>query len=120
MERTIRGGPRRSIRTGRARRTFGCGDQLQYRLSESDAPIWGNGSDFDNAILQHAFRQHGLRWPYWRNRCLRSLRGVVLDLYPQCANETPPFEGLKHHSMDDARHEARQLVVFLDILNRHF
>jgi len=71
---------------------------LQAWLTLNPYPIWGNGSDFDNAQLQHAFSQLGLRWPYHRNRCLRSLRGLVLDLYP---NTQIPRAGLTARRLAD-------------------
>lgn len=80
-------------------------------LQENPYPIWGNGADFDNAILSHAFNVEGLKWPYYRNRCLRTLRGVVKDLgYP-----LPPltFEGIKHVAIDDALYEAKELALLM-------
>lgn len=79
-------------------------------------PIWGNGSDFDNAQLQDAFKQQGLRWPYWRNRCLRSQRGLVLDLYPDTKLAEFPANKIKHHALHDAEHEAEALAVLLHTL----
>lgn len=89
---------------------------LQTWLSLHPYPIWGNGSDFDNAQLQHAFTQLGLRWPYWRNRCLRSLRGLVLDLYPDTQLPEFPADKIKHHALHDAEHEAAVLAVLLHTL----
>ncbi len=79
-------------------------------------PIWGNGSDFDNAQLKHAFDQLGLRWPYHRNRCLRSLKGLVLDMYPD--TQLPPFPAnkIKHHALHDAEHEADVLATLINVL----
>lgn len=104
--------------TQEGREDLGCVViELNHWLAESDAPIWGNGSDFDNAILRHAFGQHGLAWPYRRNRCLRSLRGVLQDL-ELSPSPTPEFEGVKHRAMDDARHEARELAALLHALTQ--
>lgn len=89
---------------------------LQTWLQLNPYPIWGNGSDFDNAQLQHAFTQHGLRWPYWRNRCLRSLRGTVLQLYPNTQLPDFPADKVKHHALHDAEHEAEVLAVLLRTL----
>lgn len=89
---------------------------LQAWLQINPYPIWGNGSDFDNAQLQHAFTQHGLRWPYWRNRCLRSLRGTVLQLYPNTQLPDFPADKIKHHALHDAEHEAEVLAVLLKTL----
>jgi len=86
---------------------------LQAWLALNPYPIWGNGSDFDNAQLQHAFTQLGLRWPYWRNRCLRSLRGLVLDLYPDTQLPEFPSDKIKHHALHDAEHEADVLAALL-------
>nr|WP_294864382.1 3'-5' exonuclease [uncultured Pseudogulbenkiania sp.] len=76
-------------------------------------PIRGNGSDFDNAILQHAFQQHGLRWPYWQNRCLRSLKGDVNQLNPDLKLPEWPEHLTKHVAIDDAEYEAHVLAVLL-------
>jgi len=83
-------------------------------LQDNPYPIWGNGSDFDNAILQHAFNAEGLQWPYYRNRCLRTLRGVAKDL----GYTLPPltFEGTKHVARDDAIHEAEELKLLMDAI----
>lgn len=82
-------------------------------------PIWGNGSDFDNAQLQHAFDQLGLRWPYHRNRCLRSLKGLVLDMYPGTQLPTFPANKIKHHALHDAEHEADVLATLINVLGAH-
>lgn len=40
--------------------------------------IWGNGADFDNAILQVAYGALGLKpaWEFWNNRCYRTLKSL--------------------------------------------
>ncbi|MDR0249986.1 MAG: 3'-5' exoribonuclease [Burkholderiales bacterium] len=72
------------------------------------APIWGNGSDFDNRILGNAFRQHGMEWPYSRNACLRTLRHIVGG-----ERYTPPVERIKHIAINDAMNEAEELLYLL-------
>lgn len=89
---------------------------LQAWLSLNPYPIWGNGSDFDNAQLQHAFNQHGLRWPYHRNRCLRSLKGLALDMYPGTQLPAFPANKIKHHALHDAEHEADVLATLINVL----
>jgi len=69
--------------------------------------IWGNGSDFDNAILACAYGAAGrpLPWKFWNNRCYRTLknlwdpRGIMLDR-----------SGTYHNALDDAKTQARHLV----------
>lgn len=89
---------------------------LQAWLQLNPYPIWGNGSDFDNAQLQHAFNQHGLRWPYRRNRCLRSLRGLMTELYPNTPLPSFPPDKIKHHALHDAEHEADVLAKLLEAI----
>lgn len=65
--------------------------------------IWGNGSDFDNAILQYLYRHVELEvpWKFWNNRCFRTLSSEFKDLYPK------PFRnGTYHNALDDARFQA--------------
>ncbi len=87
---------------------------LSFMLQKQPYPIWGNGSDFDNRILQHAFNQYELHWPYRLNRCLRTLKNEVCRLKPDL--KLPAFEGIRHIAINDARHEARELKVLTDVL----
>lgn len=63
--------------------------------------VWGNGADFDNAILAHLYRALGepLPWEFWNNRCFRTLK----SLNP---GHEPPRAGLHHDALADARHQA--------------
>jgi exodeoxyribonuclease VIII len=74
--------------------------------------VWGNGSSFDNVILRSAYAAFGdeAPWPFWADRDLRTL----LHLYPE-AKRAVAFEGIQHHALHDARHEARQLVAALEM-----
>lgn len=65
--------------------------------------MWGNGSDFDNVILANACKLVGmdLPWPFWNNRCFRTLKNEWGKYVPQ-----PEFIGIKHNAKDDAVHEA--------------
>lgn len=64
--------------------------------------VWGNGSDFDNAILMAGYDAVGLEvpWPFWNNRCYRTLKNLV-------RLEPHEFVGEKHNALDDARNQAR-------------
>lgn len=69
-----------------------------------DVEIYGNGSDFDNAILAaaaHAAHVE-LAWPFWRNRCYRTLK----ERAPQVAIRR---EGTHHNALDDACSQAEHL-----------
>lgn len=80
-------------------------------LAPVEPLVWGNGSSFDNVILGSAYQRAGipLPWKFWNDRDLRTL----LALYPQ-AKKAIAFEGIKHHALNDARHEARQLIAALE------
>jgi hypothetical protein len=86
---------------------------LNAWLQLNPYPIWGNGSDFDNAILQHAFKQQGQRWPYWRNCCLRSTKNLAKQLGLQVEMPAWPASKIKHHALHDAEHEAQMLAALL-------
>ena len=73
--------------------------------------VWGNGSNFDNVILSSLYADYPeltRPWEYWNDRDMRTL----LDLHPH-AKDVGPFDGIKHHALHDARHEAKQLAVVL-------
>ena len=81
------------------------------RTPNPKALLWGNGSSFDNVIVGNAFDACGIQrpWLFWNDRDLRTL----LALYPKA--KALPFEGTKHHALDDAMHEAKQLLMALKL-----
>lgn len=66
-----------------------------------DLKIWGNGSDFDNAILQTAYAMANRKqpWEFWNNRCHRTLK----NLAPAIKVERL---GTYHNALDDAKTQA--------------
>lgn len=77
--------------------------------------VWGNGPSFDCRILADAFVRCGLGcpWHFWEERCLRT----QLDNFRAPPEDVTGNDLVKHHAMDDARLEARQLVSRLWIGN---
>lgn len=71
--------------------------------------VWGNGSDFDNVILEACYRAVNipLPWDHFGNRCYRTLK-----------NQFPGVKlvraGTHHNALDDARCQARHLMAMLD------
>lgn len=68
-----------------------------------DANIWGNGANFDNAILEFAYHAVGFLpgWRYNKNRCFRTL----VDLAgPDVA--WGERIGVYHNALDDAKTQA--------------
>lgn len=80
-----------------------------------DVQLMGNGSEFDNVILAHAYEQWGMAQP-WHFRGNQSLRTavwmgrVLLGIDPKYQL---PFEGSRHIALHDARHEAAYLIAIL-------
>lgn len=74
--------------------------------------IWGNGADFDNAILQVAYAAvmpHNPPWLFWNNRCYRTLKSLVPVI-------KMTRQGNHHHALDDARSQAEHAVKLLRFL----
>ena len=71
--------------------------------------VWGNGNEFDNAILKNYFEQCGVDLP-WTFREDMDFRTVKL-LFPQCK----PNEDNKdpHNSLADAKYEGEWLQNIL-------
>ncbi len=69
--------------------------------------IWCKGTDFDVAILDHAYKQVGLQvpWKYNDVRDFRTIKKVFPDrVDPNLTNEYP------HNALEDAIFQARQLT----------
>lgn len=73
--------------------------------------LWGNGSDFDNVILNNAYLAVGSisPWMFYNNRCFRTVR----KLFWQGVTE-PERQGTYHNALDDAMHQARILGQILN------
>jgi hypothetical protein len=76
---------------------------------KDDLQVWGNGSDFDNVLLNATYRRMGmaLPWYYYNNRCYRTLK----SLYPEIKIRR---DGIKHNALNDAENQANHLM---DIFN---
>ena len=70
--------------------------------------IWGNGADFDNVILQNAYRKFNQTkpWPYYSNRCFRTIKYSFpkIELEKKTTN---------HNALDDAEHQAQYLIALV-------
>lgn len=79
-----------------------------------DVFVWGNGSDFDNAILAHAYRAVRQRqpWKFWNSGCHRTLKRLRpgIEIVRQ---------GTHHNALDDARDQAVQALKIFGNINRN-
>lgn len=70
-----------------------------------DVWVWGNGVNFDNALLRAAYAAAGMEapWEHWGDRCYRTMK----QLFP----EVPvPRMGTHHNAADDAMTQAAHLI----------
>ncbi|EPH6098171.1 TPA: 3'-5' exonuclease [Vibrio cholerae] len=82
------------------------------------AQVMGNGSEFDNVILSHAYQEAGIEQP-WHFRGNQSLRTVcllgrlLLGIDPKYTlKRTTPL----HHSLYDSEHEAEYFIEIVSAL----
>jgi hypothetical protein len=70
--------------------------------------VWGNGADFDNAILTCLYGAIGQTppWDFWNNRCYRTLKNIK-------GGPKLKREGTYHNALDDAKTQALHAVQLL-------
>ena len=80
--------------------------------------VWGNGSDFDNAILGALFRSFGQRppWSYSLNYCMRTLKNLLLPK----EFVKPKRVGTHHNALDDAEFQANYISAICKALSLKF
>ncbi|MDC0695863.1 3'-5' exonuclease [Klebsiella pasteurii] len=75
----------------------------------SKVHVWGNGAAFDNVILRNALEKCGFVYPlwyYWNDRDVRTVTELSKTLGLNVRNIIK-FEGVKHHALYDAIHQAK-------------
>lgn len=84
-----------------------------YLKSFGKVRLWGNGSDFDNAILINAYDRMGVDapWDFWNNRCFRTVKSVHGDRLPKMARR-----GTHHNALHDAIHQAELLLKLKSVV----
>lgn len=73
-----------------------------------EVAVWGNGSDFDNAIIQYCYEKTGIEpaWKFWNNRCYRTLKNLNRDV-------KMTRTGTHHNALDDAISQADHAIQIL-------
>lgn len=81
-------------------------DYIAAHHSAGDTSIWGNRSEFDNAILINAFStfRMDVPWPFWGNRDLRTL----ISHSPNGVARNAPT--VAHDALADAIVQAQQVI----------
>lgn len=90
------------------------GDYVAEHCSPGHAKIYGNGADFDNAILAVAAFAVGHKFP-WRygSRCYRTLKNLHEVFGPRFAAPKVERGGTYHNALDDAKTQARHLMQII-------
>lgn len=79
--------------------------------------VWGNGPTFDMIILEHAFRELGMKIP-WKYSHVRDCRTIV-DAAQRIGKERPPIdEDAAHNALQDAIHQAKYISSMWQVLTR--
>lgn len=82
-----------------------------------DAKVWGNGSIFDIAMLEHAYRELDIPvpWKFWNVRDCRTIK----DLYESSRGGwNGKIGGEAHNSLQDALYQAQYICsMWNKILN---
>jgi hypothetical protein len=86
-------------------------NQYLSQFNFTKVKIWGNGADFDNAIMASCYAAAGLEvpWSFWNNRCYRTLKGVI-------GGPKIKREGTYHNALDDAKTQALHALELFKIL----
>jgi hypothetical protein len=86
-------------------------DMLNHFLSRfgPEVRVWGNGSDFDNALLAAAYRRTARApgWKFYNSRCYRTLKTQRPDI------PLGDRRGVHHNALDDARTQAVHACAIL-------
>lgn len=89
-------------------------DYITSHCTAKNAKVYGNGSDFDNAILAVASYAVGRKLPWsYGGRCYRTLKNLDELFGKRFA--APPVErgGTYHNALDDAKTQARHLMQII-------
>jgi hypothetical protein len=76
---------------------------------DAGSEVWGNGADFDNAMLAELHRKVGMTqpWKFFNNRCYRTMK----NMFPRV---TFKRMGVYHNAVDDAKSQAVHLMNIME------
>ena len=88
-----------------------------------DVYVWGNGSDFDIAMLNHAYKQISdfVPWNFRHSRDMRTLRDICLrlGLEPKI-KAAVSRNGTHHNALDDAEYQAGIIMASLKAIEEFY
>jgi hypothetical protein len=71
-----------------------------------NALVYGNGANFDNALLGAAYRAMKMEqpWKFWNDRCYRTISSMFMKYKTERV-------GTYHNALDDAKTQALRLIA---------
>ena len=75
-------------------------------LGPTPGVLWGNGENFDNAIVVSLLKDYGFHqpWEFWQHRDLRTLEDMARRVTG--ARRPRIDRGIAHHALEDAKYET--------------
>ena len=72
--------------------------------------VWAKSPSFDVVIMEHAFNQAKMMWPFkfWNTRDVRTIEDLA---FPNGPDERPPRNGVHHRAVDDAIYQAQCVQI---------
>jgi len=83
------------------------------RFGKGTVRVWGNGSDFDNALLAACYGATGAEpgWSFWNNRCYRTLKNLAPHI------KIDKKGTIAHNALDDAKTQAQHAMDIFATMN---
>ena len=87
-------------------------EELHTFLKPVEGGVWGNGADFDNAILNHAWKRtcayDDPLYPYWQTRCFRTFTNLFdpTKKYQPHSND--------HNALNDCLNQVKWMQRIVD------
>lgn len=80
--------------------------------------IWGNGDDCDCVVFEAAYKSVHLEqpWKFWSTRDVRTIVSAVKLIHNLDVKKALPFDGIPHHALHDAIHQAKYVSLGYQML----
>lgn len=87
-----------------------------------DIQVWGNGSGFDNVILNNAYKAVRVRphFQHWNDRDVRTIVEMGRSILGIDPKSTFTREGVHHSALDDAKFQAKYVSAIWQAFNQPF
>lgn len=92
-------------------------DAIRSRDKEKKVCMWGNGADFDNVILDNAYKriEQQTPWRYSENRCYRTMKNIFSFIPVVAYSDAFVSHRADHDAINQAYHMTKILSYLHDI-----